>query len=137
MAVLLSITLFVAVAAVFVFANLAVGSLVRPWLPNETKLATYECGEVPYGDSWVQFDLRFYIIALVYLVFDVEVALFYPWAVAYGAAPQYRPVALVDMLFFFGVLLVGYAYLWKFGYLDWVRSAATTSLKRTGANVQK
>jgi NADH-quinone oxidoreductase subunit A len=130
MEVLLSITLFVLVGAVFVFANLAAGSLVRPWLPNESKRATYECGELPVGNSWVQFDLRFYIIALVYLVFDVEVALFYPWAVAYGAEPGNRPVAFVDMLFFFGVLMVGYAYLWKFGYLDWVRSAATTSLDR-------
>lgn len=130
MEVLLSITLFALVGVIFVFANLTVGALVRPSLPNENKLATYECGEVPYGSSWVQFDLRFYIIALVYLVFDVEVALFYPWAVAYGANPANRPVAVVDMLFFFGVLLVGYAYLWKFGYLDWVRSAATTSLKK-------
>jgi NADH-quinone oxidoreductase subunit A len=100
----------------------------------------YECGEPSIGSSWVQFDLRFYIIALVYLIFDVEVALFYPWAVAYGSADQLgaangmsafavRQVALVDMLFFFGVLLVGFAYLWRFGYLDWVRSAATTSLK--------
>src|SRR5207253_10602667 len=90
----------------------------------------------------VQFDLRFYIVALVYLIFDVEVALFYPWAVAYGdadalgktigmSAYAVRQVALVDMLFFFGVLLVGFAYLWRFGYLDWVRSAATTSLKTT------
>jgi NADH-quinone oxidoreductase subunit A len=74
-------------------------------------------------------------------VFDVEVALFYPWAVAYGSAGavgeqaggmsafDVRQVALVDMLFFFGVLLVGFAYLWRFGYLDWVRSAANTSLK--------
>jgi len=84
--------------------------------------------------------LRFYIIALVYLIFDVEVALFYPWAVAYGRAAELarsigmtvsdlRGVAIVDMLFFFGVLLVGFAYLWRFGYLDWVRSAATTSIK--------
>ena len=131
MEVLLSITLFVLVGAIFVFANLAVGRIVRPSLPNEAKSATYECGETPIGNSWVQFDLRFYIIALVYLVFDVEVALFYPWAVAYGNLPAYRPVALVDMLFFFGVLLVGFAYLWKFGYLEWVRSAATTSLKIT------
>ena len=128
MAVLLSITLFVLVGMVFIFANLTIGALVRPWLPNANKQATYECGEVPIGNSWVQFDLRFYIIALVYLVFDVEIALFYPWAVAYGANPENRPVALVDMLFFFGVLMVGYTYLWKFGYLDWVRSAASTSL---------
>ncbi len=130
MEVLLSVTLFVLVGAVFVFANLAAGSLLRPWLPNQTKQSTYECGEVPIGNSWVQFDLRFYIIALVYLVFDVEVALFYPWAVAFGANRDNRPIALVDMLFFFGVLMVGYAYLWKFGYLDWVKSAATTSLKK-------
>jgi NADH-quinone oxidoreductase subunit A len=130
MAVLLSITLFVLVGVIFVFANLAAGALVRPFLPNQAKSTTYECGELPYGNSWVQFDLRFYIIALVYLVFDVEVALFYPWAVAYGSNPANRPVALVDMLFFFGVLMVGYAYLWKFGYLDWVRSAATTSLEK-------
>jgi NADH-quinone oxidoreductase subunit A len=119
---------------------LIAGSLARPRLPNPEKLAIYECGEPPIGPSWVQFDLRFYIVALVYLVFDVEVALFYPWAVAWGSAHDpavtggldafhFRTVALLDMLFFFGVLLVGFAYLWRFGYLDWVRSAATTSLK--------
>lgn len=134
MAVLLSITLFALVAGIFVFANLAVGALVRPWLPNANKRATYECGEVPVGESWVQFDLRFYIVALVYLVFDVEVALFYPWAVAFGANASNRPTALIDMLFFFGVLMVGYAYLWKFGYLDWVKSAVVTATKKTSAD---
>lgn len=128
MDVLLSVTLFAVVGALFVFVNLSVGALVRPWLPNEAKRTSYECGELPIGSSWVQFDLRFYIIALVYLVFDVEVALFYPWAVAYGATESSRSIALVDMLFFFGVLMVGFAYLWRYGYLDWVRSAATTSL---------
>jgi NADH-quinone oxidoreductase subunit A len=131
MSVLLSITLFLLVGVFFIFANLAVGSFLRPKLPNACKLETYECGERPVGSSWVQFDLRFYIIALVYLVFDVEVALFYPWAVTYGQHPELRSVALVDMLFFFGVLMVGFAYLWRFGYLDWVRSAATTSIKAT------
>lgn len=144
MAVLLSITLFVAFAAAFVYVNLLAGSLARPKLPNPEKLAVYECGEPTIGSGWVQFDLRFYIVALVYLVFDVEVALFYPWAVAYGDAPRIaaewgqgltatvvRSAALVDMLFFFGVLLVGFAYLWRFGYLDWVRSSATTSIKHS------
>jgi len=140
MSLLLSITIFVLFGAAFVFMNLAIGAFVRPKVPNAEKLATYECGEPAIGSSWIQFDLRFYIVALVFLVFDVEVALFYPWAVAYGAAAdlaakvgmtvfEIRKVALVDMLFFFGVLLVGFAYLWKFGYLDWVRSAATTSIK--------
>jgi NADH-quinone oxidoreductase subunit A len=132
---LLSITIFAAVGVAFVFLNMAVGALARPSVYNLEKSAAYECGEPTIGSSWVQFDLRFYIIALVYLIFDVEVALFYPWAVAYGNAgalgdvTQIRQTALVDMLFFFGVLMVGFAYLWRFGYLDWVRSAATTSVK--------
>lgn len=140
MDLLLSIALFVAFGVLFVLAALMVGSVARPKAPNAEKGAVYECGEPPIGPSWVQFDLRFYIVALVFLVFDVEVALFYPWAVAFGNAAglarelgmeifQIRLVGLVDMLFFFGVLLVGFAYLWRFGYLDWVRSAATTSVK--------
>ncbi len=140
MDLLLSVTIFVLFGAVFVLLNLSVGMFVRPKAPNPEKSAIYECGEPSIGSSWVQFDLRFYIVALVYLVFDVEVALFYPWAVVYGKATELgaklgmdataiRQVALVDMLFFFGVLVVGFAYLWRFGYLDWVRSAATTSLK--------
>ena len=140
MDLLLSITIFVAFGAVFVFANLFVGSLGRPTVPNPEKASVYECGEPTIGSSWVQFDLRFYIVALVFLIFDVEVALFYPWAVAFGSAQalanelgmslfSIRLVAVIDMLFFFGVLLVGFAYLWRFGYLDWVRSAATTGIK--------
>ncbi len=140
MDLLLSITIFTVFGAGFVFVNLAVGALARPKIPNPEKSAVYECGEPSIGSSWVQFDLRFYIVALVYLIFDVEVALFYPWAVAYGSAAdlgarigmtasEIRGVAIVDMLFFFGVLMVGFAYLWRFGYLDWVRSAATTSIR--------
>ena len=140
MELLLTISIFTFFGAFFVLANLVVGMIARPNVPNPEKLAVYECGEPAIGASWVQFDLRFYIVALVYLIFDVEVALFYPWAVAYGDAAnlaraigmttaQVRGVAIVDMLFFFGVLLVGFAYLWRFGYLDWVRSAATTSIK--------
>lgn len=140
MDILLSVTIFLAMGAAFVLVNLAMGAVARPHLPNPEKASVYECGEPSIGSSWVQFDLRFYIVALVYLIFDVEVALFYPWAVAYGSAGaigqplgmsafEIRQVALVDMLFFFGVLIVGFAYLWRFGYLDWVRSAATTSLK--------
>src|SRR3990170_8194158 len=140
MEILLSVTLFVLFGAAFVLLNLVVGAVARPTVPNPEKAAIYECGEPSIGTSWVQFDLRFYIVALVFLIFDVEVALFYPWAVAFGSAARLgqelgmsmfsiRLVAVIDMLFFFGVLLVGFAYLWRFGYLDWVRSAATTSIK--------
>lgn len=130
---LFSITLFLLLGAGFVFANLTAGRLLRPKVPNAVKRMAYECGEATIGGSRVQFDLRFYIVALVFLVFDVEVALFYPWAVAYGQASElgkiwglqaaaFRQGALVDLLVFFGVLLVGFAYLWRFGYLDWVRN---------------
>lgn len=140
MEILLSVTLFVLFGAAFVLLNLVVGAVARPTVPNPEKSAVYECGEPSIGSSWVQFDLRFYIVALVFLIFDMEVALFYPWAVAYGSAAdlgaqigltatELRQVALVDLLFFFGVLMVGFAYLWRFGYLDWVRSAATTSIR--------
>src|SRR2546421_4288548 len=120
MELLLSVTVFIAFGAIFVLANLIAGAIARPKIPNPEKASVYECGEPSIGSSWVQFDLRFYIIALVFLIFDVEVALFYPWAVAYGNAPamasalgttafEIRKVALVDMLFFFGVLMVGFA----------------------------
>src|ERR1700759_1273372 len=112
MELLLSITLFSGFGAAFVLINMLMGAVARPKVPNPEKLAVYECGEPTIGSSWVQFDLRFYIVALGYLIFDVEVALFYPWAVAYGSADQIgagtgmsafavRQVALVDMLFFF------------------------------------
>src|SRR5262252_746243 len=86
MELLLSITLFAGVGAAFVWINMLMGAVARPKIPNPEKLAVYECGEPTIGSSWVQFDLRFYIVALVFLIFDVEVALFYPWAVAYGSA---------------------------------------------------
>jgi NADH-quinone oxidoreductase subunit A len=151
MGLLLSITIFLVMGAFFVFIALFSGSFLRPRVPHPEKAAVYECGEPTIGSSWVQFDLRFYIVALVFLIFDVEVSLFYPWAVAFGNAAalakalgvdvfDIRLVAVIDMLFFFGVLLVGFAYLWRFGYLDWVRSAATTSLKvdyRPGVDLRR
>ncbi|HKQ46921.1 MAG TPA: NADH-quinone oxidoreductase subunit A [Phycisphaerae bacterium] len=98
---------------------LIIGRFVRTRLPHPEKDAPYECGEPAIGSSWVQFDLRFYVVALVFLIFDIEIALFYPWAVVYADAGI---AALWDMLFFFGVIVVGFVYLWRFGYLDWVRA---------------
>ncbi len=139
MPALMSITIFVLLGIAFVLGNLALGALLRPWNPTPEKADAYECGEPAMGSSWVQFDLRFYIIGLLYLIFDVEVALFYPWAVVYGNAANtaklagmtlfaYRQAALVDMLLFFGLLLLGFAYLWRFGYLDWTRPVKAAHL---------
>ena len=125
---LLSIAIFLGFGLGFVLINLTVGKLVRPSLPNREKAAVYECGEPTIGTSWVQFDLRFYIVALFYLVFDVEVALIYPWAVVFR---QFPSEALVLGLPFLGIVVIGYAYEWYSGSLDWVRSSVNTSIKGT------
>ncbi len=124
------IMLFIVAGFFMAFSALVLGKFVRPVVPHPEKDAAYECGEPVLGGSWVQFDLRFYVVALVFIVFDVEIALFWPWAVVFGAADPSTPeglvvktVAVYDMLFFFGVVVVGFLYLWKFGYLDWVRAA--------------
>jgi NADH-quinone oxidoreductase subunit A len=120
------VLIFVAAGALMILVALLIGALIRRRLPHRVKGEAYECGEPAVGESWVQFDLRFYVVALVFVIFDVEIALFYPWAVVYKESGL---AGLVDMLFFFGVLVVGYLYLWRFGYLDWVRS--TSAQKRT------
>jgi NADH-quinone oxidoreductase subunit A len=118
---LISVVIFVALGVGFVFFNLRLGKLSRPKIKTAEKSDVYECGETPMGPGWVQFDLRFYIVALVFLVFDVEVALLYPWAVVFMTA---RGLALAEMLAFFALVALGFAYLWRFGYLEWVRSIA-------------
>src|SRR5215211_6860037 len=82
------ITLFAITGFLFLFANLVVGWLVRPRLPNVEKLEVYECGEPTIGSSFVQFDLRFYVVALLFIIFDVEVAFFFPWAAVFGKATE-------------------------------------------------
>jgi NADH-quinone oxidoreductase subunit A len=126
---LLSICIFLAMGLGFVIFNLMVGKVVRPDFPNTEKTAIYECGEPTIGSSWVQFDLRFYIVALFYLVFDVEVALIYPWAAVFREAPI---PALALGAPFLGIVVLGYAYEWYSGSLDWVRSSINTSVKQTG-----
>src|SRR4029077_16495044 len=146
--------LFTAIGVFFVFFHLMLGRLVRPIKPDPEKLTIYECGEPTIGSAWIQFDLRFYVVALLFVIFDVEVAFFFPWAVVFGKATDLaqpslaksqretiskqlqlqrqlpvlqgeisRPVippddaktfawiAMLDIAVFFGVLLVGYAYL--------------------------
>ena len=194
------VALFVAVGAAFLAVNLIVGWLVRPRAPNTEKLEVYECGEPTIGSSFVQFDLRFYVVALLFIIFDVEVALFFPWDTVFGKAtqltdpalvtvqadgsltpaaaglfrelgvekpavpveggPLFQPTlseanaieaargaktpaqargewsvaragsllartAAVDMAAFFAILLVGFAYVWYRGDLDWVRAVST------------
>jgi len=196
------LALFFAVGALFLFTNLLVGRFLRPKNPNEEKLSIYECGEPTIGSSFVQFDLRFYVIALLFIIFDVEVAFFFPWAAAFGKAthltdPEFKVVSDIsevnssqkvspyltpkaaqiqrelgvqtpvvpdvtksvsendkqvresaallaktsigDILVFFAVLMVGFAYVWSRGDLDWVRAlgderSQLVSLKAVGVD---
>lgn len=157
----LHLLLFTVAGAVLVLAPLLIGRFVRPKLPTEEKLAVYECGEPAIGSSYIQFDIRFYVVALLFIIFDVEVAFFFPWATVFGGATQLADprlsqaarenltdklmnlqpgtttsetaiaagdalriagLGLADILVFFGVLLVGFAYVWHRGDLDWVRA---------------
>src|ERR1700678_2007954 len=85
-AIVAYLALFATLGFLFLFANLVVGWFLRPNSPNFEKLEVYECGEPTIGSSFVQFDLRFYVIALLFIIFDVEVAFFFPWAVVFGKA---------------------------------------------------
>lgn len=111
------ILIFLAVAAVFPVVTLVIASILRPSSRNPTKSEAYECGVPPSGEARARYPVRFYIIAVLFVVFDVETIFMFPWAV------KYRQLALfgfVEMLVFLGILLVGYAYAWKKGALEWV-----------------
>ncbi len=197
-AIVAYLALFATVGFVFLFANLLVGRLVRPDSPNAEKLEIYECGEPAVGKSHGQFDLRFYVVALLFIIFDVEIAFFFPWATVYGkttqlaasnapiiatqeagqaelstftiaklnelglsntsiapltlkqaqkqglahdlptrqraavqgAAKTIALASLVDILIFFAVLLVGFAYVWTRGDLDWVRNVTSSATNK-------
>src|SRR5262245_47629506 len=84
------VMLFTFIGAFFVFIHLMIGKLVRPKRPDAEKLTIYECGEPTIGSAWVQFDIRFYVVALLFVIFDVELAFFFPWAVVFGKANQLK-----------------------------------------------
>ncbi|MBM2828645.1 MAG: NADH-ubiquinone/plastoquinone oxidoreductase chain 3 [Actinobacteria bacterium] len=122
-----TVLVFMVLGAVTVAVLLLLSRLVQPRDPNEVKLSTYECGEVPVGSSWVQFNIRFYVIALIFIIFDVEMALMYPWAVIFQ---RLGLLAFVEGFIFVFILLAGLAYLWKEGDLDWVRTMQETPARK-------
>ena len=88
-----------------------------------SKLESYECGEVPEGSAWVKFNVRFYIIALIFLIFDVEVIFLFPWAVVFKELSEtgFGFLAFIEMFIFVSIVIVGFAYVWVKGDLDWVK----------------
>jgi len=166
------LTLFAVVGFATIFGALLLGWFLRARNRTPEKIEVYECGEPPVGSGFVQFDLRFYVVALLFIIFDVEVAFFFPWATVFGKATQLRspelqmatasaefdPVqqkltelgapdtervsdiaatadrlvvaAMIDIAVFFVVLMVGFAYVWRRGDLDWVRAVHPVPAER-------
>ncbi len=109
---------FLVVGVLFVIVNIDVVSrLLRPSNPQPEKLTTYECGEDPIGGSWIRVHIRYYLYALVYVIFAVETIFLYPWAVVFRKLGLF---AFVEMMLFIAILLVGFAYAWRKGALEWV-----------------
>ncbi|WP_353129658.1 NADH-quinone oxidoreductase subunit A [Parapedobacter pyrenivorans] len=115
-----------------VLVTLLLGKILSPKKPTPEKLSTYECGEEAVGNSWVQFNPRFYVIALIFLLFDVELIFIFPWATIFGqpeliaADPRWGWFALVEMGVFVGILIIGLLYVWKKGDLEWVKPQTMT-----------
>ena len=124
-----TVLVFMVLGTVTVALMLGISRLLRPRNPSPVKLSTYECGEIPVGSSWVQFNIRFYVVALIFIIFDVEVALLYPWAVVFR---RLGLLAFVEAFVFIVILLAGLAYLWKEGDLDWVRSVQESPSSKEG-----
>jgi NADH-quinone oxidoreductase subunit A len=127
----LNVLVFASVGLVFVFANLILASILRPKRKTDEGLDTYECGEETIGPAWVQFDIRYYTVALVYVIFAVEIAFLFPWALvlreafAGAGAATGKGIgyfALIEGALFVVILFVGLVYVWAKGDLDWVLS---------------
>ncbi len=114
----LGVLIFLIASVVFVTVGLVVAGLVRPSKFSDEKNMPYECGENPVGSPNIQFNIRFYVFALVFLIFDVEVVFLFPWAVVFKSLGFF---AFVEGLIFIAILALGLAYLWAKGDLEWVR----------------
>src|SRR5690242_16835125 len=119
------ILVFLVMCVGFLVFNLVIWAVIRPSRFSEEKLTTYECGENPTGSAWIQFNIRFYVFALIFIIFDVEAVFLLPWAVVFGQARQLAPSTLPflfgEALVFIAILVVGLAYVWRKGDLEWVR----------------
>ena len=122
------ILLFVIAGLALMGLMLTISRFLRPNRPNEEKLSTYESGEDPLGNANVQFNVRFYVIALIFVLFEVELLFMFPWSIVFGNEDLIKQTngswgwfAMGEMTVFVGILILGLAYAWAKGYLDWVR----------------
>ncbi len=109
---------FVIIGVILIAVPLILQWILSPKNKSYDKLTTYECGEDVEGPAWVKFNIRFYVVALIFIIFDVEAVFFFPWAVVYKDLGLF---AFVEMLIFMGILSLGLAYVWVKGDLEWVK----------------
>lgn len=110
------ILLFIIIALAFGLGTLALSYLVQPKYPEFEKLSVYECGSEPFSDSRMPFPVRYYVIAMMFVIFDIEVIFLYPWAITFH---DLGAIGLIEMLIFIGLFVVAYVYAWRKGALEW------------------
>ncbi|ASU35271.1 NADH-quinone oxidoreductase subunit A [Mucilaginibacter xinganensis] len=121
------ILIFLITGIIMVCVAFSINKLLAPHNPNPEKLTSYECGEETTGNAWLPFNSRFYVIALVFLLFDVEMVFIFPWATVFGSheinnyEPRWGWLALTEMFIFLGILILGLVYVWVKGDLDWIK----------------
>jgi len=118
-----NVLVFLALGAGFVGVNLLIGKLLRPNNPQPRKLSTYECGEPASGSAWVNFNIRFYIVALIFIIFEVEIAFIFPVATVFRQWVETGRglFAFAEIMLFVGILFLGLVYAWAKGDLEWVK----------------
>jgi NADH-quinone oxidoreductase subunit A len=123
------ILIFLITGIIIVCGIFAANRFFSPNHPNAEKLTSYECGEEPVGSAWLPFNSRFYVIALVFLLFEVEIVFVFPWATVFGSheiakvEPRWGILSLIEMFIFLGILILGLVYVWFKGDLDWIKPA--------------
>tara|TARA_Y100000590_G_scaffold356438_1_gene410687 strand:- start:71 stop:439 length:369 start_codon:yes stop_codon:yes gene_type:complete len=110
------IILFLMIALVLSIGFIVVNFLFSPKNPDPEKLSAYECGFEPFSDSRMEFDVRFYLVAILFIIFDLEIAFLFPWAISLG---KIGFLGFISMMIFLGILTIGFIYEWKKGALDW------------------
>lgn len=116
--ILIYVGVVVALGVAMLIGSVILGRVLRQRNPTSEKNSTYECGMLPFKDARHRFDIRFYLVAMLFILFDIEVVFMYPWAVIYN---KFNPVifGFIEMLIFIVILLIGYVYIWRKGALDW------------------
>ena len=129
-----TLLIFILGAIAFAVVGLTASKLLRPNRPNFEKLTTYESGEDTVGTAWGQFNIKFYIVALIFLLFEVEIIYLFPWSIIFGDKEliegtdwSWAWFAITEMFIFIFILALGLAYAWRKGYLDWVKPQQATS----------